>query len=255
MFQLLLDEKNLIEDYSNPSELFPVSEAEPESLFWLWQQCRHRFSSEYSLVVRIRILKSWWASMGLEQFRDDPDLFGVGDSKLDLSVDLLDEIQSGRCGLMLTACAEHCLSEYRSFEVGAMLIDWFSQLGIDVESCLANELKLWPEGWGSNTYAGLPGQKIVFEGSGDQDWILGFEWILDAQAPAYLLISQYRAIAMDQWRQYDYWPFEYHHHFSHRKYVLQASRFERRTASKARKERARTGQKRPKSKMPGTWTW
>jgi hypothetical protein len=96
-------------------------------------------------------------------------------------------------------------------------------------------------------------RRVIFERSECGDWILKWVWIHDTSAPGYLLVSEYISLGADAWFQSS-WPFVSVENY-YRDQNLEHLRFGRRLADKARKERARTGQKRAKSRMPGSWNW
>jgi hypothetical protein len=101
-------------------------------------------------------------------------------------------------------------------------------------------------------------KRIVFEPRCEGGWSLGFEWLLDHEAPGCLLVSQYQALGADRFYAED-WPFfgnvDMSYKEDHRQHAERHARFYRRIAAKARKERARTGQKLSRSRMPGQWVW
>jgi hypothetical protein len=98
----------------------------------------------------------------------------------------------------------------------------------------------------------------VFESRGDQGWILGFEWDIDPAENGSLVVSEYSALGPENYWEKG-WPFcitvYYPSEEGRRQETIKNARFERRMATKSRKERARTGQKQPRSRMPGAWIW
>ncbi|KAF2033586.1 hypothetical protein EK21DRAFT_86080 [Setomelanomma holmii] len=107
-----------------------------------------------------------------------------------------------------------------------------------------------PESWNSIN------RVFIFNTTQNGNCILRWTWCLDAREPGYLLVSERIALGPDVcWT--DEWPFfqiDYDLEWEerHREWRKWDARRERHEAAKARKERARTGQKRSKSKMPGT---
>ncbi|CAN9447366.1 unnamed protein product [Alternaria alternata] len=118
----------------------------------------------------------------------------------------------------------------------------------------------------------LSEKRMVFERDWEQKWILGFEWVFDHEAPGYTLVSEYPSLTVESdWPYHSYyshnwsaksdWLYEYNwpvaewEYSSQRAWDKYSARFNRRTASKERKERARLGQKQARSRMPGEWKW
>ncbi|KAH4055374.1 hypothetical protein HBH98_056120 [Parastagonospora nodorum] len=149
-----------------------------------------------------------------------------------------------------------CQLSIESSQVGGAFIDLLNRLGLDVESCINMEGEYFLEPF----YPWHDMQRrVIFERSECGDWILRWVWVYDTSAPGYLLVSKYISLGADNWFGCG-WPFTLDKLFvSDEKYDrhknLKHLRFGRRLANKARKERARTGQKRAKSRMPGSWNW
>ncbi|KAJ4366262.1 hypothetical protein N0V83_007898 [Neocucurbitaria cava] len=101
-------------------------------------------------------------------------------------------------------------------------------------------------------------QSLLHEESGD--WSLRWEWWYEAygtKPPADTVFSQYEVLATcwDRWE----WPFaQWKFRSTTEEMRIESkldARFQRRMAAKARKERARAGLKRPRSKIPGSWVF
>ena len=89
--------------------------------------------------------------------------------------------------------------------------------------------------------------------------LVGCDWKFDPDSPIFLIVSEFSILAQSFYLES--WPFlgpsrvdEDYWNPHWRKDAKWVSRLNRRMATKARKERARTGLKRPRSKMPGAWT-
>jgi hypothetical protein len=93
----------------------------------------------------------------------------------------------------------------------------------------------------------------VFERNWEQKWVLGFEWVLDHQAPGYSLLSEYPTLTVEKDWSLD-WPFGGRDYWDRQYLDNRSARFNRRTTAKEHKERARSGKK-PRSRMPGAWKW
>ncbi|EUC50361.1 hypothetical protein COCMIDRAFT_1080 [Bipolaris oryzae ATCC 44560] len=127
--------------------------------------------------------------------------------------------------------------------------------GVNLEQFVSNQIaNLGPE---ALLRAWPFDKRVVFQTLETGEWELGFEWALDEEACGYLLISEYQSLTIedgdDDGPRSMEWPFcerewglfisEWNERKS--KWCL---RYERRRAAKARKQRARNGQK-----MPGAW--
>lgn len=137
-----------------------------------------------------------------------------------------------------------------SFELGNTFINLVLKLDLDVQVFMAEEIKAWPEEAVKTEWRGP--KKFIFERHHDQNWILGWEWSFDQQAPGYLVVSEYSVIAGDSWCCGAENILLDRSHTG--LFPISKARFSRRLATHARKERARTGQKRPRSKIPGAWS-
>jgi hypothetical protein len=143
--------------------------------------------------------------------------------------------------------------------LGASFVKLLTRLGLDVEACMTRESEVLNRGILNDAYFLHGVRKVVFEHV-NEGWLLGWTWVLDPSEPGYLLVSEYTGLVADKWYGRDIWPFfpdiplwDYEAYKS--RWRKAEVRFTRRLANKARKERARTGQKRQRSKMPGAWNW
>jgi hypothetical protein len=124
------------------------------------------------------------------------------------------------------------------------------RLGIDVAACVETHLAgLWEDG------VDALARNCMFEQLEYGTWILEWVWIQDKSASGYLLASEHSALGADvETRRAFYWPFLVGKDQTYRRSKKNSQwHFDRLMANKARKERARTGQKRTKSRMPGTY--
>jgi hypothetical protein len=144
--------------------------------------------------------------------------------------------------------------------LGDAFLDLLASLNLDVDACIAMELERHPDGLASHEGGKERVIRIIFERHRTQGAILRWEWAYDPYAPGHSVVSEFNALAGDS-AYYAQWPVAGFPEWELTwKDVLQrelkrTQRFSRRTASKARKEGARTGRKLPRSKMPGTWDW
>lgn len=147
-------------------------------------------------------------------------------------------------------------SSIDSQSLGNIFIDLLIHFGLNVEACIAMELESLPGAWKFD-----PKRITIFERLGAEDWSLRWEWDLDSHDPGYLLVSEHIGLGPDTREDWGVcvWPFSIPYAgLGYYEVLCQRSRpnqprFNRRMANKARKERARTGQKRTKSRMPGAW--
>ncbi|KAH4171142.1 hypothetical protein HBI24_165660 [Parastagonospora nodorum] len=132
-------------------------------------------------------------------------------------------------------------SEY----VGRIFSRLLTRLGMDVETCIRQEIDNFPR------YIlfphGLSPRRLIFERHQDETSILRWEWDCDTLSIGYLVVNEFSALANCA----DFWPFVTGSGRIAR--ATQVARYERRAATKVRKERAQMGQKRVRSRMPGAW--
>jgi hypothetical protein len=145
---------------------------------------------------------------------------------------------------------------------GDLHLSLLASLHVDVEACVIKELEHLPGG----SMAPDPGyglqRRVILEKDEVQRLTLRWEWDYDPIAPGYHLVSYFNALAGDTFvsSHAAEWPFSSwfcwtladEQQLKHRD-IHSSRRFNRRTADKAHKERARTGQKQSRSKMPGAW--
>jgi hypothetical protein len=151
-----------------------------------------------------------------------------------------------------------------SASMGAQYLNLLSELGLDAEQCISNEME---RGWGQDrSEPDRPTRKIIFERSEARICGLRWERDYDPQEPGYDVVSEFNALAADSGgsKNYSTWPFVdfVWSTWSWSDYYIcpdclgkKDIRFGRYMRTKARKERARTGQKQPRSRMPGAWNW
>jgi hypothetical protein len=145
-----------------------------------------------------------------------------------------------------------CTCSLDSQRTGGAFIDLLVRLGIDAAACVETHMAgLWEDG------VDALARNCMFERLEDGTWILGWVWIHDKSAPGYLLTSEHIALGADvETRRAFYWTFLVGKDQAYRRSKKNSQcHSDRLMADKARKERARTGQKRTKSRMPGTYNW
>ncbi|KAH9871944.1 hypothetical protein J1614_006203 [Plenodomus biglobosus] len=120
--------------------------------------------------------------------------------------------------------------------------------GINVEACLTETLA-----WYNTSPDSTKG--LILKRDREQGWTIDVVWKFDPQASGYLVVNEFPMLTDQDW--VDRWEWQVNWSFSGGWVDISPnadSRFKRKMASKARKERARTGQKQARSKMPGAWT-
>jgi hypothetical protein len=158
-------------------------------------------------------------------------------------------------------------SSIESTCAGWNFLQLLATLGLDVDTCVQRELQSFPKSFLLHDDAGIERRRtVIFEKLQDGSPVLRWEWAYDALASGYLLASEFNALAGDAdpyWAMSE-WPFEEfnwqnyesediamaHYNFTA---PQQLARYHRRVATKIRKERARSGRKRSRRKMPGSW--
>lgn len=261
------------------SETTPLHAA---TLEWLWVNAAVVFHGEELYALRIRLAKLL-VKRYVTRAPENHNKEVVARLLKLLDVEMLRLYRDGGYKLLMQFMQGH--SSVESHLVGEAFLELLTSSGLDVEACIRMELEEHPGGIIEEFYPG-PNRKMIFEKDGSHRASLRWEWAVDPNAPGYDVLTEFAVMALDMHRNSDmdgpsfgrhswtkgtesetdldhiYWPFidlkskeAYFKYSEESANPLQASRLERRLANKARKERARSGQKRVRSKMPGTWGW
>jgi hypothetical protein len=255
LIRLFLLESDQIDDYKTFSECFSFgSWADLAEIEWTWFNAAAAFFRDVLIYIRKVLAEQL---VGLYRLREvDTEPITQLLLKL-LDDDMLNHYLSGTWKLFPNLFNPS--SDYGSLDsdrVGGAYLDLLQRFGLNIESCVSSELERFPEGVmeaiGRN-------RKIIFEPYAIRGWILRWEWVYDPSESGYLVVSEYNALSGDA-EPFLGWPFfqkDYglSHEDLNRIGAKWATRFSRRIVDKARKERARTGQKQQRSNMPGTWVW
>lgn len=151
---------------------------------------------------------------------------------------------------------------FESFEIGEAFIRTIADVGVDVNGFIETEKAKLPTRRldpNPSPFHETSGERsLVAEHIPHRGWKLGWKWQFDKSQPGYLLVTELTSLVVEPgpWtlaefpfcRRYNRSGLEEARHWKARNL-----RFERRTAAKARKERARVGLKQPRGKMPGSW--
>jgi hypothetical protein len=158
-------------------------------------------------------------------------------------------------------------SSIESSCAGWAFLQLLTRLGLDMDTCVQRELQGFSKSFLVYDDAGLERQRtVILEKLQDGNPVLRWEWAYDLLAPGYHLVFEFNALAGDAnpyWAMSE-WPFKQFHWQDHDNDDLakvrynftapqQLARWNRRAAAKGRRERARLGQKRFRSGMPGAW--
>jgi hypothetical protein len=253
------NDKTMIEDFSywQFGEFFP-GKWDINMMQWLWQQSQHVLSGDDRSQLQCYLTRRTWRyyAFGIE-IGDGWGYLAQGFPELAMNPEVLEALESGRCKL-LQAVFSGCFNASDSYFIGDELVKWLDRSGVDVKTCISNELAYMPEGIVYTAYCTNRG--IVFEPRGNKGWTLGFEWVIDPGEIGYLVISEYQVLGPGnryvwEWPFYDRkYPFYSDEAFI-QLYPKKNARFERRIATKARKKYAQEWRNLPQSKMPGEWIW
>jgi len=165
------------------------------------------------------------------------------------------ELNSINCLDILFNCIEPL--EFESFDVGKAFVDVLIHAKVDIEMLIQRSLQA------DFTFGGWYGayRQIIFECTEELGWILGWRWKYDDTEPGFLVVSEFSILGHELEGYFSYgdvWP--YVHQDTNRSWAdvekarpLKMRRFDRGMAAKARKEFKRSGQRRVRRKMPGSW--
>jgi hypothetical protein len=254
--RVFLLESDQIDDYKTFSECFSCGNlADLAEIEWTWFNAAAIFFGNELMYIRKVLAEQL---VGMYRVRGVVDTEPITQLLVKLlDNEMLDHYLSGTWKLL-----PHVFdptSDYGSLDsdrVGGAYLDLLQRFGLDIETCVSSELERFPEGvmeaFGRN-------RKIIFETHAIREWILRWEWVYDPSESGYLVVSEYNALSGDSWvglgwpfSQLDFEPSDEDLNRVGAKWV---TRFGRRIADKARKERGRTGRKWQRIKMPGTWVW
>jgi hypothetical protein len=240
---------------NNPHVAIGFLETRLDIVEWLWTHATLAFHGAELLHLRAKIARAL-----VDAYVPHAD--SHNDNITRLLVKLMDddmkyEYMRGTYKLIMFFGWRH--SSIDSALLGANILKLLYGWGLDAEYCIAKELEggllLKPSQYS-------PGRRIILEKSGPVADKLMWEWVFDPRALGYDLVREFSALAADSYVSdtSSQWPFletdvswpEDRCEEAQRK---RTTRFERRTATKAYRERARTDRKQHRSSMPGAWDW
>jgi hypothetical protein len=225
---------------------------------WLWDHATNTYSGPELLAFQTILYRDILNGLCRSNHKEEVDTtLQLMTPKFLLPSCLLSwEIWSGNIGA-LNQVYRFSRDEHSSQEEGSRYIAFLTSLGTDAESSIRAELEQLPGQILVNPISSRLDRRVIFYQDDEQNWVLRWEWVLDQEATAYDLLSEFCYITFsgkDTWN----WPFhEYDWGLSpgdrYRVGRKWDERYARRLANTIRKELARTGQKRPRCRMPGAW--
>jgi hypothetical protein len=153
LYRCLLPSSDMVSDIwenkiSRRPKIFCRKEAQ-----WLWAKSEELLAGEDLQRVRRTILRRYW--LGWE---NDKDGFKIHLRDFPMRCEDLLAIQAGRIGFSQVLFST-CYDSIFSFTVGATLLNWLVELGLDPVTCIANEnARFWANGICDR-------KRVVFEGN------------------------------------------------------------------------------------------
>jgi hypothetical protein len=223
---------------------------------WVWDHIMSNFSGLEILTLQIMIFRG---SVLMLRFGSPLDT-ALRDlaPRMAQSNLLLDEILMGNTDALVALWGQFSKDMNESPESGSRYIALLKSLGVDFKRSIEAELEKLPGRILQGEQDGKLDRRILFYQDDGQAWVLRWEWILNEDAPRYTLLSEFPSMTFDEWVFFE-WIFStsYKQVIIHDDFIRKGPKWDarhaRRLAKKARKELARTGQKRPRSRMPGAW--
>jgi len=225
----------------------------PGRFEWLWMYAANVLDDVELISFRSKLLKCLVAHFPWSRDAEQNNSWHELSCKL-TSSEMLQHYTRGEFKLIETLFNNYH-SSFDSWTIGSRFLDLLRRWDLDVEAAVAKELADLPlllhNYWNMDVT-----RKLLFEPLEGGGWRLGWEWNIHPQESGYLLVSEHIALGLDNAWQFNRWPFfDKDWVEMDEKITKRQTRFNRRTANKARKDRARTGQKRARSRMPGAWDW
>jgi hypothetical protein len=229
-----------------------------ETIEWSWFNAALYIDDDELGNLRVSLLRGIFRDCAIT-FMEDPEIGHYPETIVRLMVDAhtSEHYLDGNFEFLDTLFGFDS-SSLKSQVLGAFYLDLLERLNMDVGACMARQLDVLPGGvLEYHSFAGE--RKVVFEPLDHGRWLLRWIWVLDDSAPGYLLVSEHIGLGPDDpfswlWPFFED-PFDFWSQESEDRWAKAEVRSTRRLANKARKERARTGQKQPRSRMPGAWNW
>jgi hypothetical protein len=231
---------------------------------WVWINAANVMDDSGMAYIKRLLLRNLICSIGyLDKY--DADQVCSTDDVVGLAVKLMDvDVTESYLKGEITFIDDLFIfndSSLTSAALGDHYIEILTRVGLDVEACIKMELTSLSDNSVDTSYwNGLP-RNFMLERRDEDQLSLRWIWVLDPDSSGFILLSEHAALTCDYAWYFSHWPFAEPIHGRLRNKSPERinaqleTRFDKCAANKARKERARTGQKRFKSKMPGAWTW
>jgi hypothetical protein len=266
------EEKPRLLEYISSGEAYSTLQNSWSSeAVWLFQQSQLHLSGPELDHFRYAVLRGV-----LVNFIWDTNVEGLHWLKKTLhtpaGAHLLQALNNGECGLLGSIFKD--LRLIQPWDIGEAIISALLLLGIDIGACIRRELLQFPLSVAESYYGFRLRKRITFAKQIISGHTLDWAWIYDQSAPGYLLTSELAAFTVNSDMQLSYdnniflgyrgqgnGPLWMNRHDRAKIYDeidrkgggKWPPRFERRRAKRERKERARSGQKPTRTKMPGSW--
>jgi hypothetical protein len=252
-----------IDDFDNREwrDLIPSNSSSTQITNWFWDHIMNNFSGSELLAFQAMIFKDIVQSIDNDSFWDGTyTTLGTLAPKMARSNLLLDEILMGNIDALVSLWDWLPYYEKETQKSGSRYITFLMSLGIDFKRSIEAELQKLPGGILQDRFQQVIDRKILFYQDEQQAWILRWEWVLDEEVPGYDLLLEFPLMTFDGCNPLSNagWPFftpnwDLSNDDRYQSGPKWDARRARRLAKTARKELARTGQKRPRSRMPGAW--
>jgi hypothetical protein len=252
--RVILPDLHQVYDFEQDRELTYLSSSNLAVVEWLWLNAQSTLCGLELIQMRIMLAK------GLIHNTLRGDTYSAHMLADLMDAEMLEMYTHGHYSLLNAFTEFQSDDSVGSVDGGNSILRLLASMGLNVELCILQELK--------NRHPGLQyyQKRVVFEKLEDGTMILRWEWAYDLLAAGYHIVSEFSALAgdADPDGYGSKWPFKEFNETEYGDWKLaestyncttpkQLARFNRRTAAKHRRERARTGQKQHRSRMPGAW--
>jgi hypothetical protein len=230
----------------------------PQETNWLWDYVMSNFSGSELLTFQVMIFRDIVSHLDYTSGGDICTTLQILVPKMAKSNLLLGEISRGNTDALVHLWHRPLPFGTESQISGSKYTALLKSLGVDFKRSIEAELEKLPGRLLQPDRLTALARRILFHQDDEQAWVLRWEWVLDEEAPGYLLLLESPHMTYDGFGGLFctlLWPFSKSRWFkvSDQEGPKWDARRTRRLAKTACKELARTGQKRPRSRMPGAW--
>jgi hypothetical protein len=231
---------------------------------WVWTNAANVVDDSEMIHIKLLLLRNLICSICYLDNHDanlvysTHDVVGLAVKLMD--VDVTESYLKGEITL-IDELFTFNTSSLTSAALGDHYIEFLTRVGLEVEACIKMELASLFEDSFHISYGDGLSRNFILERRDEDKLSLRWIRVLDPDSSGFILLSEHAALTCESGWYIRHWPFSETIHERLRNKNSQQiiaqleARFDKCAANKARKERARTGQKRLKSKMPGAWTW